>query len=106
MAGNDGKVLVSINDDKFIEKFKGKPPIMRVDERLEVVKGCRYVDYVMVNNGDDDSKIPIEKAIDQLKKIDMVVIGSDWHDKDYLKQMGFNWDWLGKRGIGICRYLK
>ena len=37
-------VTVSLNSDQFIEKYKGKPPVMRYRERREVLNACKYVD--------------------------------------------------------------
>ena len=58
--------------------------------------GCKYVDKVITNIGDYDSKIPIELIMP-----DYVVIGSDWARKDYYKQMQFDQDWLDERNIGL-----
>lgn len=109
LAGVNGSVIVALNSDEFIEKYKGKAPVMSYDERFDVLMSCKYVDLVVENTGGADSK---ETVIDVLEspydvfvgvsRIDMVVIGSDWHSKDYLKQMGFTWEWLDKQGIGIC----
>ena len=35
-------------------------------------------------------------------KADMIVIGSDWGRKDYVGQLGIDWDWLDEHEIGIC----
>jgi len=34
--------------------------------------------------------------------ISMVVSGSDWLEKDLLKQWGVTLDWLNKAGISVC----
>lgn len=101
LAG-DGQVIVSLNTDEFIRKYKGKPPVMTYDERRLALESCKYVDLVIPNTGGSDSKIAIQNLIEDSIRPDLVVIGSDWHDRDYLKQMGFTWDWLRKRSIGIC----
>lgn len=96
IAGKDGKVVVSLNTDAFIEEYKGKPPVCSNIERLSVLLGCKYVDEVVMNVGGKDSKI----AIDMVSP-DYIVIGSDWATKDYYAQMQFTQSWLDERGIGL-----
>lgn len=91
-----GTVIISLNTDEFIEKYKGKPPILSYHEREAVLRACRYVDDVVPNIGGSDSKISID-----LVKPDYIVIGSDWAQKDYYAQMQFDQDWLDARGIGL-----
>lgn len=91
-----GEVVVSLNTDEFIEKYKGKPPVLSYHEREAVLRSCRYVDDVVPNIGGADSKISIE-----LVKPDYIVIGSDWARRDYYAQMQFDQDWLDARGIGL-----
>jgi glycerol-3-phosphate cytidylyltransferase len=101
LAG-DGQVVVALNTDEFIEEFKGKKPIMSFNERMAILLGSKYVDAVIKNIGEADSKVTIEKVNNDICKIDLVVIGSDWHDKDYLAQMSFTWQWLHEKKIGLC----
>jgi glycerol-3-phosphate cytidylyltransferase len=91
-----GSVTVSVNTDDFVLLFKGKAPICSLEERKAVLEACRYVDYVLVNTGGMDSKPAIELANPQ-----MLVIGSDWLNKDYHKQLGLTADWLADRKIGL-----
>lgn len=97
MAGKGGQVWVSLNTDEFIEAYKGKPPVMSFTERAQVLLSCRYVDGVIANSGDADSKPAIE-AIEP----NLIVIGSDWARRDYYAQMQFDQDWLDERGIGLA----
>ena len=92
-----GSVTVSLNEDEFIEKYKGKRPVISYQERKDVLLGCRWVDRVVPNVGGVDSRVSIG-----LVSPDLVVIGSDWARKDYYAQMGFDQDWLDERGIGLC----
>ena len=104
LAGENGKVIVSLNTDEFIAEFKGKPPIMSYQERKAVIEAIRYVDEVIPNEGGVDSKISILKV-----KPDMLVVGSDWLKKDYCKQMGFTPEWLEQQHIALTyipRYIQ
>jgi glycerol-3-phosphate cytidylyltransferase len=97
IAGEGGLVVVSLNTDDFIMRYKGSAPICSETERKAVLESCVYVDQVIMNVGDSDSKIAIESV-----SPDYIVIGSDWAKKDYYKQMGFDQDWLDKNDIGLC----
>ena len=55
------KVVVSLNTDEFILKYKGKSPIMNYKERELSLLYCKFVDSVIANVGGEDSKISIEK---------------------------------------------
>jgi glycerol-3-phosphate cytidylyltransferase len=94
IAGN-GKVIVAINPDDFIEKFKGKKPIMSELERYDLLSACKYVDEVRINKSGEDSK----PTILMYPKPDIVAIGSDWAARDYYKQMDFTEEWLDQNDI-------
>lgn len=96
MAGPGGVLIVALNTDEFVEKFKGSKPIMSYEERFAVVSACKYVDLVVENYGGPDSK-PVILSV----KADFVVTGTDWSDKDYMKQMGFTREWLEEHKIGF-----
>jgi cytidyltransferase-like protein len=90
-----GEVVVSVNTDDFVETYKERP-ICSLEERMETVAACKYVNRVMVNHGGADSKPAIIKA-----KADIIVVGSDWQNKDYFKQMDFTADWLLSLNISL-----
>jgi glycerol-3-phosphate cytidylyltransferase len=97
IAGLDGRVVVSLNTDEFIEAYKGKAPVMSFDERKAILMGCRYVDSVVENIGGADSKLAILNVLP-----DFVVIGDDWAKKDYYAQMQFTQAWLDELKIVLC----
>ena len=96
VAGNDGQVIVALNQDDFIAQFKGKPPVCSYVERREVLLACRYVDQVIENTGGSDSKPAIVSA-----SPDFILIGEDWANRDYYKQMSFSPEWLDEKGITL-----
>ena len=49
IAGKDGKVIIALNTDEYIEAYKGKAPVMSYEERKTVLLGCKYVDFVVPN---------------------------------------------------------
>lgn len=97
IAGEDGKVVVSLNTDEFIEGYKGRPPVYSYEDRYLLASTCKYVDEVIPNEGGEDSKPAILRA-----KPNYIVIGSDWAKKDYYKQMNFTQEWLDEQGIVLC----
>lgn len=94
-----GDVYVSLNTDSFVKSYKGEYPVISYRDREEVLLSCKYVKDVIMNIGNEDSKI----AIDIIKP-SIIAIGSDWANKNYYEQMGFTQDWLDKRGIGIVYF--
>ena len=97
IAGCTGQVIVSLNTDEFIYKYKGKNPVIQYEDRKAILESCKYVDSVMENYGQEDSK----KSILLAQLIDVVAIGSDWARKDYYKQMNFDQDWLDSQRISL-----
>lgn len=94
IADKDGKVVVSLNTDEFIESYKGVKPVFSYEERKTLLEQLEYVDEVIPNIGGADSK----PAILQVKP-NFIVIGSDWASKDYYAQMQFTQEWLDEQGI-------
>lgn len=92
-----GRVVVALNTDEFVEQYKGRKPVMDLDERREVLLGLSSVSQVVVNRGGADSRITIDDV-----RPDLIVVGSDWARRDYHAQMSFTQDWLDERGIGLC----
>jgi glycerol-3-phosphate cytidylyltransferase-like family protein len=98
IAGPDGTVVVALNPDDFVLKFKGVQPTMSVAERKAVLLSCKYVDEVIINNGWQDST----KTIEAYGPVDFVAIGDDWAPpKDYYGQMGFTKQWLEDNDITL-----
>ncbi|AXH49221.1 bifunctional heptose 7-phosphate kinase/heptose 1-phosphate adenyltransferase [Streptomyces phage Blueeyedbeauty] len=97
LAG-DGKVVVALNSDEFIARFKNNPPVQTFRERKTVLESCRYVDLVIENIGEEDSKKTIFEAC-KIHMIEVIAIGSDWAGRDYYGQMGFTKEWLDRNDL-------
>lgn len=89
-------VIVSLNTDEFIEKYKGKPPVYSYEDRKAILESCRYVYRVEKNEGGADSKPAIRKVNPTI-----IAIGTDWACRDYYKQMDFTQEWLDEKGIQL-----
>jgi len=81
ILGNE--LVVAVNKDSFVERFKGVAPIMSYGERCGVLSACKYVDHVVRNLMDEDFSAVIEMV-----KPDIITIGSDWERRDYMGQLG------------------
>lgn len=93
------KVIVSLNTDEFIEKYKGEKPIMTYAERKKSLEVLSLVDDIIPNYGGADSKPAILSV-----KPDIIAIGDDWAKKDYFSQMQFTQEWLDENDI-VLIYL-
>lgn len=96
IAGPSGLVVVALNRDEFVERYKGHRPVMAYEDRETVLRALRDVDGVICNTGDEDSR----PAIGSLRP-QYIVVGDDWRTKDYHRQMGFSAEWLVEMGIEI-----
>ena len=87
-------VIVSLNTDEFIERYKNSKPIISYEGRKKMLESCKFVDKVIPNSEGEDSKPTILSV-----NPDFVVIGSDWAKKDYYGQMNFTQEWLDENNI-------
>jgi glycerol-3-phosphate cytidylyltransferase len=92
-------LIVSLNTDEFILKYKGQSPIMTYEERKKSLEMLGFVDEIIPNFGGQDSKPAILFA-----KPDIIAIGDDWAHKDYFSQMQFTEDWLDEQNV-VLVYL-
>ncbi len=95
MAGEDGEVVVILNMDDFIERYKGRRPVVSYQDRAEVLRACRYVDVVIPNVGGEDLKV----TLDELRPARLCVAG--WTPANYHQQINASPGWLRARGIKV-----
>lgn len=94
IAGEHGRVVVAVNTDEFVTRFK-REPLMSYADRAALVRSVRYVDDVVPNDGVEQSAL-IEKL-----QPDVLAVGVDWASKDYYGQIGVTPQWLHERGITL-----
>lgn len=98
-AGPNGEVVIGVNLDDFVERFKGHRTVQPYLERAELLAAIRDVDRVVPNIGGEDSRLVLEAVMP-----DILLAGADWWSEDdekYLRQMGLTRDWLAVRGIDL-----
>jgi glycerol-3-phosphate cytidylyltransferase len=88
-------LIVALNRDEFVSRFK-RAPICSFLERYYVLKSCRYVDIVITNHKDEYSGAAIDIA-----RPDIIAIGDDWKDRNYLGQLGIDQKFLDDRNIEL-----
>jgi len=110
IAGPDGTVVVSVNEDEFVRRFKGNKPIVSYNDRAAVLASCRYVDRVIPNVGGFNLKETLDFYTNLVVKSDegsanaspdFIVVGSDWAKKDYYAQIGMSQTDLDRRLISL-----
>jgi glycerol-3-phosphate cytidylyltransferase len=91
------ELIVALNSDRFIKKFKFKEPILPYEERKLILESCRYVDSVIMHDNDFNST----ETIDSVCNVNIIAVGDDWKSKNYYQQMGFTDAWLEERNIKL-----
>lgn len=92
LAGEGGQVVATVNSDRFVESYKGRPPVMAEDDRAAVVASladvddCRIYDQVP----DGGNARPTISAV----RPDIIAAGEDWYGRDYFAQLGVDAEWL------------
>ena len=72
-------LIVGVSTDELVN-YKGKKPIIPYDQRVEVVRSCKYVDTVV--SQEDMDKFKMWNKL----KFDIMFVGDDWHGTDKWKK--------------------
>lgn len=96
LAGPGGLVVVAVNSDDFVQRFKGRMPIQPQRARIAMLQALRDVDMVIRNTGDEYAGTIIGRYPRCI-----LAVGDDWQSKDYLGQLHIDQDFLDQRGIRI-----
>lgn len=76
-------LIVGVSSDELNRDKKGRAPIYRLDNRMEIVESMRFVDHVFVEES-------LEKKADYIRQFeaDVLVMGDDWQGKfDYFSSI-------------------
>jgi len=89
-----GDLEIGINSDSFVETFKAAPQQTFEDRYINVRK---YAPTCIVHKN-------ISKGYRLIEEVqpDLIIVGMDWHSKDYLKQIGIDEKYLNKKKIIIA----
>ncbi|MEM0044954.1 MAG: DUF357 domain-containing protein [Desulfurococcaceae archaeon] len=90
-----GEVYVIVSRDKNFERFKGRKPVLSENDRLEVVRGIKYVSKAILGDEND-----LLKPLEDLKP-DIVLLGPDqWIQPEELSSR------LKERGLSSVKVLR
>lgn len=92
-AAGSGELTVGVNSDRFVTEYKGEP-IQSQDARMRRIAALEHVADVRLNDG------PGRDLIEDVKP-DLLVVGSDWADRDYLAQIGCTRELLEDLGCDL-----
>lgn len=69
-------LIVGVSSDELHEKKKNRKPVMKYEDRAEIIKSLKFVDDVFKEES-------MDKKLDYilLYKADFLVMGSDWKGK-------------------------
>lgn len=90
-----GELVVGVNSDRFVEAYKRRPTVVKESDRLKIVQAVKGVDRALLNDG------PGRDLIEQVNP-SVVVVGSDWHRRDYLEQLDLTQQWVDAHGIAVA----
>jgi cytidyltransferase-like protein len=96
LAGLTGQVVVAVNADDFVERFKGRRPVQTQHDRMTMLSAIRGIDLVVRNMGDEYAGQVIAHVSPRI-----LAVGDDWQGKDYLGQLHVAQEFLDSRGIRI-----
>jgi glycerol-3-phosphate cytidylyltransferase len=88
------KLIVAINGDDMVASYKRRPYLSEND-RLAVVKACRYVDEAFIIR-DYDNKEYLKEY-----NVDVIVHGDEWDAEGYMEQIRVTKDFLNENGIAL-----
>ncbi len=89
-----GKLIIAINGDDMVADYKRKP-FYSEDDRLEIIKACKYVDDAFIIRQYDNRQF-----IEQYD-IDAIVHGNDWERASYLQQIRVTEKYLKERNAEL-----
>ena len=80
------RLIVGISTGERIFRYKNKHPIFSDSERLEILRSCRFVDEVFLNDGEPDNLESYTKWFKIFGATKMFV-GSDWQGTDKFEKI-------------------
>ncbi|WP_310630241.1 MULTISPECIES: adenylyltransferase/cytidyltransferase family protein [Paraburkholderia] len=88
------KLIVGVSTDELVG-YKNKRAVVAFDERIEVVRSCRYVDLAVPQENMD--KLEAHSRY----KFDIMMVGDDWYKNPRWKQYE---EQLADRGVRLVYF--
>lgn len=88
-------LIVGVSTDELVKEYKHKLPIIPYEERIEILRACRYVDEVIpqVNR----NKIDAYKQL----RFDVMFVGDDWRGNALFEETEA---YLKKHGVDVVYF--
>ena len=86
-------LIVGINTDELVEKYKQKTPVVPLKERMEIVSAIKYVDKVVVTK--DRDKVKLHEKY----KFNYLIMGDDWKNTEFYDKVEKELNELGVKII-------
>lgn len=86
------KLIVGVSTDKLVE-YKHKHPVIPFEERIEIVRSCKFVDAAIPQEELDKYKM-WEKL-----HFDVLFVGDDWYNSPSWKEMEEKFSKVGVRVV-------
>lgn len=74
-------LIVGVSTDELVVSYKNKVPIIPFEERIEIVRSCRYVDEVVPQTNRD------KLAAFEKYRFDAMFVGDDWKGKPLFQEV-------------------
>lgn len=86
------RLIVGVTVDDLV-KYKAKRVVIPFDERIEIIRSCKYVDLAVPQDSMD--------KLDALKryKFSVMFVGDDWYKTDQWKELDLKFNELGVKII-------
>jgi choline-phosphate cytidylyltransferase/glycerol-3-phosphate cytidylyltransferase len=88
------KLIVGVSSNELVA-YKGKSPVIGFEERVEVVRACKFVDLVVPQL--DMDKLDAHSRY----KFDLMFVGDDWYKTNKWKNIEAE---LQKKGVTIIYF--
>ena len=85
-------LIVGVNSDALVEEYKNKTPVIKEEERAEIVRNLKAVDKVVITTTLD------KLNAHDLYHYDAIFIGDDWKGNPRWEQTGID---LKERGADL-----
>lgn len=90
-----GRLIVALNSDDFVERHKGKLPIMCYEERERILSAIRFVSEVVTRDLEDIRHLILSNRARAL------VIGKEWSDDGFMATRCLPFDWLEENKVEL-----